>query len=138
MMNIFQNIKSQWILRISLGIMYLYSGFNLFLYPTAWQWALPYWLRQIIMLFISVNSYLKFQGIVEIAMAALLLLWFFKPEIVRWVALLSTLEMAVIIILAFFPFSETNFLITFRDIGILGASLALFSILSDKHYYGNT
>ena len=131
-MNTFQNVKPQWVLRVSLGVMYLYSGFNLFWHPSAWQWALPYWLKQIITQFIAVNSYLKFQGIVEIAMAALFLLWFLKPAIVRWVALLSVLEMVVILILAFFPFSETNFSITFRDIGILGASLALFLLLSKK------
>ena len=132
MTDILKNTKPQWILRISLGVMYLYSGFSLFLHPSAWQWALPYWLKQAMVQFIAINSYLRFQGMVEIIIAVLFLLWFFKPKIVRWVALLSVLEMAVILIFALFPFSEANFLITFRDIGLLGASLALFFILSES------
>ena len=128
----FDHVKPQWILRISLGAMYLYSGFSLFLYPSSWQWAFPYWLRQIIVQFVTINSYLTFQGMVEIIMAVSLLAWFLKPAVVRWVALLSAFEMAAILMLALFPFNGTNFLITFRDVGILGASLALFFILSQQ------
>ncbi len=79
-----------------------------------------------------INSYLQLQGTLEIMLAFVLLAWFFKPAVVRWAALLSTLEMAGILVLAFVPWSETNFLITFRDIGLLGGSLTLFIMLSRK------
>ena len=100
--------------------------------PGAWHWALPYWLTQIIGSVVSIDTYLRFQGGVEILMALCLLAWFLKPAIVKYAALLSTLEMAAILALAFLPFSETNFLITFRDIGLLGGSAALAGILWQK------
>jgi len=130
-MKIFQKFKPELVLRVSLGVMYLYSGIDLFRHPSAWQWALPYWLKQIILQFVNINSYLRFQGIIEVAIALFLLAWFLKPMVIKWVAFISSLEMATILILAFFPFSETNLLITFRDIGLLGASFSLF-LLMDK------
>jgi hypothetical protein len=50
---------------------------------------------------------------------------------VRLVALLSAFEFAAILMLALFPFSEANFLITFRDIGLLGAAVALFILAGE-------
>ena len=79
-----------------------------------------------------IDAYLQFQGVVEIMFALVLLGWFLKPKLVKWVALLSTLEFAVILFLAFVPWSEANFLITFRDIGLLGGALALVSLLARK------
>ena len=131
-MNIFKKFKPERVLRVCLGAMYLYSGIDLFRHPTAWQWALPYWLKQIILQFADINSYLRFQGIIEIIMALSFLAWFLKPAIVKWVAFISFIEMAVILILAFIPFREANFLITFRDIGLLGASFSLFLLISSS------
>ena len=131
-MNYLSRMSPEWVLRIGIGVMYLYSGFDLLAHPTAWHWALPYWLAQIIRSVVPIDTYLRFQGSVEILMALCLLAWFLKAQIVKWVALLSTLEMAAILVLAFLPFSETNFLITFRDIGLLGGSLALTAMLFQK------
>lgn len=133
-LKLLDKIKPEWPLRIGLGIMYLYSGVNLFLHPSAWQWALPYWLKQIIAQFININGYLRFQGVVEIIMALCLLAWFLKPAIVKWVAFVSSLEMTIILVLALFPFNQTNFLITFRDIGLLGAALALLTITTSNNF----
>ena len=131
-MNFFSKISAEWSLRLGIGIMYLYSGFDIVAHPTAWHWALPYWLAQIIRSVVPIDTYLRFQGSVEILMALCLIAWFLKPQIVKWVAFLSTLEMAAILVLAFLPWSETNFLITFRDIGLLGGSLALTAMLWRK------
>lgn len=131
-MNFISKISPVWALRLALGVMYLYSGIDLIRHPTAWVWALPYWLRQAITAAVPLNTYLQFQGTVEIVFAIILLGWFIKPVAVKWVALLSTLEFAVILILAFFPWSEANFSITFRDIGLFGAALTLFALLSKR------
>src|SRR3989344_1446153 len=105
--------KAQWALRLGLGLMYLYSGIDLFRHPTAWHWALPMWLRDIITQFIF-------------------LCWVMPKVIVKFAALISLLEMLGILILAFFPFSGANFAITFRDIGLLGASTALFFLVAGR------
>ena len=131
-MNYLSRINPEWSLRVGIGAMYLYSGSDLVMHPSAWHWALPYWLAQIIRSVVPIDTYLRSQGSVEILMALCLLAWFLKPQIVKWVALLSTLEMAAILVLAFLPWSETNFLITFRDIGLLGGSLALTAMLFQK------
>ena len=122
-------IDPLWPLRLGLGLMYIYSGYDLMIHPTAWHWALPYWLRGVITQFIPLEGYLRIQGALEIGMALVLLAWFLRSAVVKWVALLSVLEFAAILILAFAPFSEANFLITFRDIGLLGASSALLILL---------
>lgn len=122
----------EWPIRIGTGIMYLYSGFDLFLHPNAWKWAIPPWLDEIISSVVAINTYIKFQGLVEIVIALMLFAWFLKPVIVKYVALISALEMAAIILLAFLPFKESVFFIVFRDIGVLGGSLALYFVLKYK------
>lgn len=131
-MNFFKKISPEWALRLGIGVMYLYSGQDLIFSPTAWHWALPYWLRQAITSVVPIDSYLRIQGAAEIALALVLLAWFLGPKWIKWAALISTLEMAGILALAFIPWSETNFSITFRDIGLLGGSLALFCLLVEK------
>ena len=133
-MHYLSKVSPEWPLRIGIGVMYLYSGQDLITSPTAWHWALPYWLQQIVGQVISIDTYLRLQGGVEIIMALCLFAWFLKPAFVKYIALLSTLEMAAILILAFLPFSENNFLMTFRDIGLLGGSLALTTILIQKSH----
>ncbi|MBI4094603.1 MAG: hypothetical protein HY435_00200 [Candidatus Liptonbacteria bacterium] len=131
-MKFLMRISPEWSLRITLGAMYLYSGQDLIRHPSAWTWAIPFWLRELISKVMTVDAYIRFQGAVEVVFALVLLAWFARPVLVKWIALLSTLEFAAILALAFMPFSEANFLITFRDIGLLGASLALFFILLAK------
>ena len=135
-MKFFQKISPEWSLRIGFGIMYLYSGFDLFAHPSGWQWVIPLWLKKIFYFGYGdisfLNAYLQFQGIVELIFAIVLLGWFFKTAIVKIVAILSSLEMALILAFAFLPWSEANFLITFRDIGLLGGAVALLAILLKK------
>ena len=132
-MNFISKISPEWSLRVGIGIMYLHSGFDILFHPTAWHWALPYWLQQMIGAVMPIDTYLRVQGAIELAMAFFLLAWFLKKDtLVQYIALLSTLEMAAILFLAFVPWNEANFSITFRDIGLLGGSLALASILFQK------
>lgn len=124
------NTIAAWSLRLGFGIMYLYSGYDLIMHPTAWYWAVPLWLRTAISQIIALQTYLQLQGAVEIIFALVLFAWFIKPAVVKGIALLSAVEFAAILILALLPWSEANFLITFRDIGLLGGAIALFVISS--------
>lgn len=123
-----EKISPEWPLRLGLGLMYIYSGQSLINNPTAWIWAVPYRLRQIIETFVDLEIYLKFQGAVEIIFAAVFLAWFLRPKIIRAVALLSALEFTFILIITFLPFNGINFFTVFRDIGLLGAALGLLII----------
>src|SRR3989338_944631 len=123
MKNFFQKLKPEWILRLGLGFMYLYSGFDLIMNPKGWTWALPWWYKQMVMVVMPIDGYLRFQGALELLMAFLLLSFFFPKKVAIAVAAVSSLE--ILFILLFAP----QFSITFRDIGVLGASLALFLIL---------
>lgn len=131
-MTFFRKISTEWALRMGFGVMYLYSGTDLMTHPTAWYWALPLWLKNAISAVMPLSTYIRFQGALEIILALALLAWFLKPAIVKWVALMSTLEMAAILLLSLVPFSASNFSITFRDIGLLGGALALFVIVLNK------
>ncbi len=122
----------EWALRLSTGIMYIYSGVDLFRHPSSWTWALPYWLRGIIGKVIEINLYIQIQGIIEIIFAVIFLLWIIPRPVVKWFALLSAVEFAAILVLGFMPWSATNFTTTFRDIGLLGGSLALYFLLVEK------
>lgn len=124
-------ITSEWSLRVGLGVMYLYSGIDIVRHPTAWFWAV----RPILKWFPAsmqatlgqpdfMKKFLISQGIIEIIFAIILLAWFLPKKYARWVAGLTTLEMAGILFLI--PIDA----VTFRDFGLLGAGLALFLILN--------
>lgn len=129
-MKFFEKIRPEWPLRIGLGLTYLYSGIDLMRHPTAWYWAIPLWLKNAITQVVDLEVYLRIQGAAELILAFIFLAWFLKLGIAKYAALISTVELAAIVLLALIPFSQTNFLITFRDIGVLGASLSLFIICS--------
>jgi len=129
-MKFFQKIKPVWVLRISLGFSYLYSGYDLFVHPTGWYWAirpLPEFAQTIINDVIGTAVYLRAQGIVEMGMALLFFAWFLPKIGVRLASFLSALQMALILIFVGLSLE------TFRDIPILGASLAVFLMTFQKH-----
>lgn len=115
-------------LRLGLGIMYLYSGTDIIRHPSAWYWTI----RQLpdaveaIPNAIGLNRFLTVHGNVELVFAAVFLLWFFPKRAVLWVAVFSALEMTAILALVGVD------AITFRDIGLLGASLALSAIMARR------
>ncbi len=132
MNNFLSKISPEWSLRIGIGVMYFYSGFDIVFHPTAWHWALPYWFGQLIQKVMPIDTFLRVHGGAEFLMGLCLLAWFLKPPFLKWIALLSTLEFAGILALAFLPWNGNNFLITFRDIGLFGGSLALTAMLFRK------
>ena len=121
-MSFLKQISSALVLRLSLGLAYLYSGFDLVVHPTGWYWAirpLPEFMQTVIDS-IGTDHFLRTQGVLELAIAFVLLAWFLPKGFVRLASLLVTLQM--ISILVFVGLS----LDTFRDIVILGAGFSLF------------
>jgi len=127
-MNIMSNQKYiEWSLRLGLAAMFGYSGVDLIWHPTGWHWAvrgLPLVLQDVINA-IGINTYLQFQGVVELLFALVFLFWIW-PKLTRFVALLAALEM--LFILVFVGIDLT----TFRDFGPLGAAVALFFLLQKE------
>lgn len=113
--------KPEFVLRLSLAAMYLYSGYSLVTSPTSWTQFVPFWFKgQLARISFPVTSFIQVQGVVELVIAAVFLLWFLPRRLVKWLAFVSAVEMALILI-----FGRID-LVTFRDIGLLGAFLALF------------
>ena len=121
-MNFLQKISPEWSLRLGLGLVYLYSGYNLLFYPAGWVWAIPGWFSKIVSQVLPLESYLRMQGGVEIVMALIFIVWFAPRKLVLAAAAFSSLEFLFILLFA------PQFSITFRDIGLLGAAIALFLI----------
>ena len=109
-------------LRLGLAGTYFYSGWGLLTNPAEWQWAiqsLPTSVQSPI-IFVGIERYLRTQGTVELLLALVFLAWFLPRKLVRIAALCAALQMASITLLVGI---NTE---TFRDIGLLGAALALY------------
>ncbi len=123
----------EWSLRLGLGLMFLYSGIDILLHPTAWHWAvrgLPLIVQNTINT-IGIDTYLKFQGASEVFFGLVFLSWVW-PRLTRVIALLATIEMAAILLMVGVDS------ITFRDFGLLGAAVALFLMMSRNTSLMNT
>jgi len=120
-----RKINPVWILRVSLGIAYLYSGYDLLVHPTGWYWAirgLPQFIQTIITDSIGLDHFLRTQGVAELIIAFALLAWFLPKWTLKWASFLVAVQMALILVFVGISLD------TFRDIVILGAGLALFVI----------
>lgn len=119
-MNFLQKISAQWPLRLGLGAMYLYSGYDLVANPQHWYGFVPRWFSQAVTQVASVETYLRLQGAGELLLGILFLAWFLPRIAVRMASVVAVAEMALILL--FVGIDP----ITFRDIGLLGAATALF------------
>lgn len=124
-------ITPEWALRGGLGLMYIYSGIDIVRHPTGWYWAvrplfrfLPISMQASFTKPTFMINFLRIQGVIEIVFAVILLAWFLPKKYAKWVAALTTLEMAGILLLI--PVDA----VTFRDLGLLGGGWALFLILN--------
>ena len=129
MKNFINRINPKWVLRISLAVMYVYSGIDLIRHPKSWYWAvhpLPTFAKGAINSF-GIDLFLQIQGAIELMFAVILISWFLPKVFSMTVAFLIAFEMSLILI--FFGVDG----ITFRDIGILGASLSLYIILYKEY-----
>lgn len=109
-------------LRIGLGLMYLYSGYDLLFNPQHWYGFVPSWFYKVISPLLSVENYLRIQGLGELAIGILFLCLFNKNWTVKVAASLAAVEMALILL---FVGVDP---ITFRDIGLLGGALTLLVV----------
>lgn len=125
-MKYLQQMKPEWVLRLGIGLMYLYSGYDLFYNPRSWIWAVPSWFSHAITTLVPLEFYIRLQGAAEFIIGLLLLAWFSGKWGVRVAALLSSIEMAAILL-----FTGID-PITFRDIGVFSAALALLIIVFQK------
>ncbi len=129
-MNSLQKKLLEWALRLGFGFLFLYSGLDLLRHPTGWYWAvrpLPVVIQNFINTSIGIDQYLRMQGVVELIFAFVFFAWFLPQWIVKSVSLLVAIEMAAILLLV----GVTGD--TFRDIGLLGAALALFFMMKTKN-----
>ena len=127
-MKVLWKTKPIWALRSTLGVMYLYTGIDFLRAPQHWYGFVPPWFSQAaLQVFPSMDGYLRIQGAGELLLGLAFLAWFLPGGVVRIAAFLSAVEMALILL-----FVGVD-LITFRDIPILGASLAVFLMTFQKH-----
>ena len=125
-MRIFKKLNSEWALRLSLGAMYLYSGIDIVRHPSAWTWAirdLPDFIGRIIADEFGIYKFLYIQGVGEVMLALVFIIWLTPRFLVKYAALLSTIEMLAIVFLVGID------AVTFRDLGLIGSGLALFLML---------
>jgi hypothetical protein len=121
--------KPEIFLRLGLGSMFLYSGYSMYSNPGPWEFYvsnLPEWALAPVTNFVTIQQFLMIQSIAEMAFGAVLILWFLPLWLTRMASILITLHLAAIIMLVGI---DTT---TFRDIGLLGAALALISVLYRK------
>ena len=122
-MNRLQKSFPEWALRFGLATMFLYSGIDLLRHPTGWYWAvrpLPLVMQNFINASVGIDRYLQIQGVSELVFALVFFAWFLPRWCVTIASALVALEMAVILLLVGLSGD------TFRDIGLLGAAVALF------------
>lgn len=121
-------IKPQFFLRLGLGATFLYSGIDLIRHPQSWAWALqnfpPVALEQLNR--VGVNNYLVGQGVLELVLAAIFLVWFVPRGLVALAAFVAAVEFILIL---WFTSIDT---VTFRDFGLAAAALALWTIFLKK------
>ncbi len=130
-MNLLRKLaKPETFLRLGLGLMFLYSGYSIYSNPGMWEsyvTDLPQWVQMLIAyVHLTVPQFLTIQGVAEMIFGAVLILWFLPLWLVRTVSILITLELASILILI----GVTG--VTFRDIGLVGAAIALVLTLYRK------
>lgn len=117
-------------LRLGLGLTFLWSGYNHYTNPENWIGFLeqfPSWILDPIAPYATLEQLLLGQGILEMIFGLIFILWFIPHGIVKLVSFIVVLELAFILWLIGIDS------VTFRDIGLLGASLAVFAGLYWKH-----
>ncbi len=101
------------LLRLGLSIMFLYAAVSAFLTPDEWVGYLPQFMRDIV----PAEVLLPVFSIVELILAA----WLLSGLYVTYAALLAAAMLAGIVV-----FNFQLFAISFRDIGLFFAALALY------------
>jgi len=114
-----EKISPEIILRLGLGLMYIYSGLSLFSTPGDWQGFVPQWFLNIWNHLGPIDIFLKLQGLGELVLGLMLLAWFSGKKGLKIAALLASLEIFSIILFVGID------IVTFRDLGVFAAALSL-------------
>ena len=109
------NFSPALLLRLGLAFTFLYAAISGFLEPDAWIGFFPEWLRVLL----PPNILLTTFGIFEIAIA----FWLLSGRYIYWAAHIYALTMVGIVV-----FNLGALDITFRDIGLAFAALALAAL----------
>jgi len=115
----FQFINPAMALRIGLGLILTYAAVHMITDSEAWIGFVPKWVSKII----DIQTFLYLHASLELIFGILLILGILLPA----VSFLVFLDFLAILI--FFGIDD----VTFRDFGLLMASMALFLITCAKH-----
>lgn len=119
-------MKAQVSLRLGLGLTYIYSGLSLLRSPVDWVHFVPDYLLNSFNEIATIEKLLQFQGLGELMLGALLLLPGFKPRLVYILSVLGAVHVALILFIGRID------IVTFRDMGLLGAWVALAFIIKEN------
>lgn len=114
--------KNQWpslCLRAGLAFVFIYAAIAAYISPDNWVGYLPNFLTQRI----PSVTLLDFFGVLQLILGA----WLLSGVFVRWAALFAAAFLAGIIFT-----SPSQFLITFRDVGLVLMALALAALPSSE------
>lgn len=109
-----KNMRSSLPLRVGLGITFFWIGILIFQHPDAWANFLSPWFTNLLPF--SPVHLMQFTSLLDIAIGALFILGIFT----RIVAMIASLHLVAILV------SSGITDVTIRDVGLLGATLALF------------
>ena len=113
-----KKLTPEFVLRIGLGMTFLYAGLHVAFDPTSWIGFVPHWLGMIV----NPHLFLVIHGIAEIILGGLILSGFFLPA----ASLLVFLDLFSILV--FYGVDDA----TFRDFGLMMAVLALFLLVRKR------
>ena len=111
------NFDAKFFLRIGLAFVFVYAAISAFIDPEAWIGFVPSWVGNI------ERAYTLFvHDIVNLVLG----LWLLSGRKTYWASVVSAVVLAVIVLV-----NLGSFIITFRDIGLFFAAVAL-AIMSKK------
>lgn len=113
-----RKLKPDLVLRTGLGLVFVYAGIMSFLSPENWIGFVPQWVGNIV----SPELFLSIHAGFEIILGLALITGIFLPA----ASLIAFLDMFALLI--FYGIDE----VTFRDIGVLAAAIALYLITFEK------
>lgn len=106
-------------LRIGLALMFFYAAYGSFIQPDSWIGYFPLWMRDLIPGAVLLPAF----SVVEIAIGV----WLLTGKALKIAALVSAAMLAGIV-----AFNLSLFDVIFRDVGLVFAALALFSLAQSR------
>ncbi len=113
-----RKLTPEFILRIGLGLTFLYAGLHVIFDSTSWIGFIPHWLQTLV----NPHLFLTIHGIAEIVLGGLILGGLF----LQVASLLAFLDLFSILV--FYGVDD----VTFRDFGLMMAALTLFLLVKRR------